>query len=413
MFALAWVFLPDMPEYRTGLILVGLARCIAMVLIWNVLACGSGELAAVLVALNSVFQILAYSVLGWLFLTVVPGWFGAESAVARRHVARSPRRAIFLGVPLVAGYLTRRVVAQGAAWYDGASCLVRAATLLGLLHTIVLMFAMQGHRITRSRSTSLRISVPLLVYFGLMSGSPSALAPPRLRPTSPRRRSRSPRRATTSSSPSPSPSRRSASARGEALAGVVGPLIEVPALVGLVYVSLWAPGTSSRRGPARPARPAGPTDRSDRPTVLFVCVHNAGRSQMAAGWLRHLSGGAVEVRSAGSTPADEVNPSAVAAMAEVGVDIAAEVPKVLTPDAVRAPTSSSPWGAATPARSTRGSGTRTGRSTTRPGRVWMPCVPSVTTSAGASSGCSRASASRRSPQPEPAAAVTEAGREAD
>ena len=104
MLGLAWLFLPDLPAYRNGLVLIGLARCIAMVLIWNSLACGSGELAAVLVALNSVFQILTYSVLGWLFLTVVPGWFGADTTtlhVSMGAIAKSV--AIFLGVPLVAG----------------------------------------------------------------------------------------------------------------------------------------------------------------------------------------------------------------------------------------------------------------------------------------------------------------------
>ncbi|MBI1809113.1 MAG: arsenical-resistance protein, partial [Gemmatimonadetes bacterium] len=121
MLALAWLFLPDLPAYRNGLVLIGLARCIAMVLIWNSLACGSGELAAVLVALNSLFQILTYSVLGWLFLTVVPGWFGADTArihVSMGQIAKSV--GIFLGVPLVGGYLTRRtlVASRGAAWYD-------------------------------------------------------------------------------------------------------------------------------------------------------------------------------------------------------------------------------------------------------------------------------------------------------
>src|SRR6185503_9388372 len=121
MFALAWLLLPDMPHYRTGLILIGLARCIAMVLIWNMLACGSGELAAVLVALNSLFQILFYSVLGWLFISVVPGWFGAdvtEFHVSMAAIAKSV--AIFLGVPLVAGALTRVIAVRrrGEEWYE-------------------------------------------------------------------------------------------------------------------------------------------------------------------------------------------------------------------------------------------------------------------------------------------------------
>src|ERR1035437_8833049 len=142
MLGLAWLFLPDMPAYRNGLVLIGLARCIAMVLIWNSLARGSGELAAVLVALNSIFQILTYSVLGWLFLTVVPQWFGADTTtlhVSMGQIARS-----------VAGFLTRRtlVAQKGGAWYDDVFMPKFGPTaLLGLLYTIVLMFAMQGHRI--------------------------------------------------------------------------------------------------------------------------------------------------------------------------------------------------------------------------------------------------------------------------
>ena len=152
MFALAWLLLPDLPHYRTGLILIGLARCIAMVLIWNMLARGSGEVAAVLVALNSVFQILFYSVLGWLFLAVVPRWFGGARA-RRSHLAcgRSRRASrIFLGIPLLAGALTRvvlRAVAAAGVVREALPAAPRPDRALGLLYTIVLMFAMQGDKI--------------------------------------------------------------------------------------------------------------------------------------------------------------------------------------------------------------------------------------------------------------------------
>jgi ACR3 family arsenite transporter len=244
MLALAWAFLPDLPHYRNGLVLIGLARCIAMVLIWNALACGSGELAAVLVALNSVFQILTYAVLGWLFLTVVPGWLGAESAVLHvtmGGIARSV--AIFLGVPLVAGYVTRKLLvgAKGLAWYDGTFMPKFGPTaLLGLLYTIVLMFAMQGHRLLALPLDVLRIAAPLLVYFGVMFGFAFWYA----------RRRGFDYEATASLSFTAAGNNFELAiavavatfgiGSGEALAAVVGPLVEVPALVGLVYVALWA-----------------------------------------------------------------------------------------------------------------------------------------------------------------------------
>jgi ACR3 family arsenite transporter len=244
MFGLAWLFLPDLPEYRNGLILIGLARCIAMVLIWNTLACGSNELAAVLVALNSIFQILTYSLLGYLFLAVIPGWFGAETAtldISMGEIAKSV--GIFLGIPLVAGWLTRRTLVKrkGEAWYDREFLpRIGPTALLGLLYTIVLMFAMQGDRILTAPFDVLRIAMPMVVYFGVMFGLAFAIS----------KRLGFNYETTAALSFTAAGNNFELAiavaigtfgiASGEALAAVVGPLIEVPVLVGLVYVSLWA-----------------------------------------------------------------------------------------------------------------------------------------------------------------------------
>jgi arsenite transporter len=242
MFALAWLLLPDLPEYRTGLIIVGLARCIAMVIIWNDLACGDREAAAVLVAINSVFQVLMFAVLGWFYLSVLPGWLGLEQAgldVSPWQIAASV--VIFLGVPLVAGYLSRRLGerAKGREWYE-QTYLPRIGpwALYGLLFTIVLLFALQGDQITARPWDVARIALPLLAYFALMWGGGYALG---------KAAGLSYERTTTLAFTAAGNNFELAIAvaiatfgvsSGQALAGVVGPLIEVPVLVALVYVSL-------------------------------------------------------------------------------------------------------------------------------------------------------------------------------
>ncbi len=244
MFTLAWLLLPDLPEYRTGLIIIGLARCIAMVLIWNDLACGDREAAAVLVAVNSVFQIVAYSILGYFYLELLPTWLGLDTAaldVTMWEIAKIVL--VFLGIPLLAGYVTRRwgERTRGVAWYQN-EFIPRIApwALYGLLFTIVVLFALQGETITDRPLDVARIALPLLAYFGLMWGISFALGL-RLR--------FSYEKNTTVAFTAASNNFELAIAvsigvfgvtSGEALAGVVGPLIEVPVLVGLVYVALWA-----------------------------------------------------------------------------------------------------------------------------------------------------------------------------
>jgi ACR3 family arsenite transporter len=249
MFTLAWVFLANQPAFRTGLIVIGLARCIAMVLIWNDLACGDGEAAALLVAMNSVFQVLAYALLGTFYLKILPGWLGLSTQDVQFSTAEITKAVlIFLGIPLIAGYLTRRIGlrAKGREWYE-QKFLPRIGpfALYGLLFTIVVMFALQGRAITGNPVFVMRIALPLLAYFAIMwgisffLGSRAHLGYPK---------------ATTLAFTAAGNNFELAIAvsigvwgvtSGEALAGVIGPLIEVPALLALVYLSLWL-----RRRPA-------------------------------------------------------------------------------------------------------------------------------------------------------------------
>jgi arsenite transporter len=243
MFALAWIFLADQPAYRTGVIIVGLARCIAMVLVWNDIALGDRERAAVLVVFNALFQVAAYALLGYFYLTVLPGWLGFDTQgfeVGIWEVARTVL--IFLGIPLAAGYLTRRIGIRrhGRGWYEERFIpRIAPLTLYGLLFTIVLLFAIQGDKITSAPLDVALIAVPLLVYFALMWGAGFGAG----------RVMGFPYPQTTALSFTVASNDFElaiavsvgvfGAASGQALAGVVGPLIEVPVLISLVYVALW------------------------------------------------------------------------------------------------------------------------------------------------------------------------------
>jgi len=242
MFGLAWLLLPDLPEYRTGLVIVGLARCIAMVLIWNDLACGDREAAAVLVAINSVFQIVAFAGLGWFYLQVLPAWLGLPTTSADFSVAAiAVSVLVFLGIPLAAGYLTRVAGerARGREWYEGRFLpRIGPLALYGLLFTIVMLFALQGEAITSQPLDVARIALPLLAYFLVMFGV-SWVAGARL--------GLGYAKTATLAFTAAGNNFELAIAvaigtfgvtSGQALAGVVGPLIEVPVLVALVYVAL-------------------------------------------------------------------------------------------------------------------------------------------------------------------------------